>query len=83
VEQLMVIFKQQAKKAKDNATTQRVLKECAQAERVHNESMTNHSFHMPVEVPYPNAEFCHLPQTPVILQDEDDTIRAYPAANTR
>jgi hypothetical protein len=29
VEQLMVIFKQQAEKVKDDATTQRVLKECA------------------------------------------------------
>ncbi len=34
VEQLMVIFR-----AKDNATTQRLLKERAQAERVHNKSM--------------------------------------------
>jgi hypothetical protein len=66
VEQLMVIFKQQAKKAKNDATTQRVLKECAQAERVHNESMTNHSLHTPVEVPYPDAEFGHVPETPVI-----------------
>jgi hypothetical protein len=82
VEQLMVIFKQQAKKAKDNATTQRVLKERAQADRVHNKSMTNHSPHTPVEVPYPNTKFGHVPETPVILQDEDDTIRAYPAANT-
>ena len=79
----MVIFKQQAKKAKDDATTQRVLKERAQAERVHNESMSNHSPHTPVEVPYPDAEFGHVPETPVISQDEDDTIRAYPAANTR
>ncbi len=44
--------------------------------------MTNHPPHTPVEVPYPNAEFGHVPETPVILQDEDDTIRAYPAANT-
>jgi hypothetical protein len=81
----MVIFKQQAEKAKDNATTQRVLKECAQAKRVHNKSMpnmTNHSPHEPVEVPYPDAEFGHVSETPIISQDEDDTIRAYPAANT-
>jgi hypothetical protein len=86
VEQLMVIFKQQAEKAKDDATTQRVLKECAQAERVHNKSrpsMTYHSPHTPVEVPYPDAKLGHVPETPVILQDEDDTRRAYPAANTR
>ncbi len=82
VEQLMVIFKQQAKKVKDDATTQRVLKECAQAERVHTESMSNHSPHTPVEVPYPGAKFGHIPETLVILQDEDNTIRAYPAANT-
>jgi hypothetical protein len=60
-----------------------VLKECAQAERVHNESMSNHSPHMPVEVPYPDAEFSHVPESPLILQDEDNTIRAYPMANTR
>jgi hypothetical protein len=85
VEQLMVIFKQQAEKAKDDATTQRVLKEHAQAERVHNKSMpsmTYHSPHTPVEVPYPDAELGHVPETQVILQDEDDTRRAYPAANT-
>jgi hypothetical protein len=75
VEQLMVIFKQQAKKAKDNATTQTVLKERSQAERVHNKSrpsMTYHSPHTPVEVPYPNAELGHVPETPVISQDEDN-----------
>jgi hypothetical protein len=86
VGQLMVIFKQQAKKAKDNATTQRVLKERAQAERVHNKSMssmTYHSPHTPVEVPYPNAKLGHVPEAPVISQDEDDTRRAYPAANIR
>ncbi len=47
VKQLMVIFKQQAKKAKDNATTQRVLKECAQAEKVHNKSMPSMTYHSP------------------------------------
>ena len=56
VDQLMTIFKQQAEKAKDDATTQRVLKECAQAERVHNKSMSNHSPHTPVKVPYPDAK---------------------------
>ncbi len=66
----MVIFRQQAEKAKDDATTQRGLKECTQAERVHNKSMssmTNHSPHMPVEVPYLDAEFGHIPETLVIL----------------
>jgi len=37
VDQLMLIFKQQTEKAKDDATTQRVLKERARDERVHNE----------------------------------------------
>jgi hypothetical protein len=59
-----------------------VLKERTQAERVHNKSMTYHSPHTPVEIPYPDAELGHVPETPVILQDEDDTRRAYPAANT-
>jgi hypothetical protein len=34
VDQLMVMFKQQARAANDAATAQRVLRECAQAERV-------------------------------------------------
>ena len=34
VDQLMVIFKQQASAANNAATAQRVLRECAQAERV-------------------------------------------------
>ncbi len=37
---------------------------------------------MPVEVPYPNTKLGHIPETPVILQDEDNTRRTYPAANT-
>jgi hypothetical protein len=45
--------------------------------------MTNHSPHTPVEFPYPDSKFGHVPETPIILQDEDDTIGAYPAANTR
>ncbi len=56
VDQLMTIFKQQAEKAKDDATTQRVLKERARAERVHNENATqpaNPSTLPPLEVTYP------------------------------
>jgi hypothetical protein len=63
VDQLMLIFKQQAKKAKDNATTQRVLKECAQAERVHNKSTpspTGPSPPPPFEVDYPNIDVGNL-----------------------
>jgi len=56
VDQLMTIFKQQAEKAKDDATTQRVLKEWARAERVHNEEATqpaSPSTIPPLEVTYP------------------------------
>ena len=63
VDQLMLIFKQQAEKAKDNATTQRVLKEHAQAERVHNESTpspTGPSPPLPFKVHYPNVDVGNL-----------------------
>ena len=75
VDQLMLIFKQQAKKAKDNATTQRVLKECTQAERVHNKSTpspTGPSPPPPFKVDYPDINVGNLQGTPVILQDEDN-----------
>jgi len=58
VDQLMTIFKQQAEKAKDDATTQRVLKERARAERAHNEDATqpaNSSTIPPLEVTYPTT----------------------------
>jgi hypothetical protein len=63
VDQLMLIFKQQAEKAKDNATTQRVLKEHAQAERVHNKSTpspTGPSPPPPFEVDYPDIDVGNL-----------------------
>jgi hypothetical protein len=85
VDQLMLIFKQQAKKAKDNATTQRVLKEHAQAERVHNESTpssTGPSPPLPFKVDYPNVDVGNLQGTPVILQDEEDNKHSSPASNT-
>ncbi len=85
VDQLMLIFKQQAKKAKDNATTQRVLKECTQAERVHNESTpspTGPSPPLPFEVDYPNINVGNLQGTLVILQDEDNYEHSFPASNT-
>ncbi len=56
VDQLMRIFKQQAEKAKDDATTQRVLKERAQDERVHNEESNQPAIPSPLpplEVTYP------------------------------
>jgi hypothetical protein len=46
VDQLMTIFKQQATKTRDEATTQRVLKERVRAERVHNEK--NQPTHKPI-----------------------------------
>jgi hypothetical protein len=85
VDQLMLIFKQQAKKAKDNATTQRVLKEHAQAERVHNESTpipTDPSQPPPFEVNYPDVDVANLQGTCVILQDEDDYKHSSPTSNT-
>jgi hypothetical protein len=42
VDLLMVIFKQQAHAAKDAATAQRVLRECAQAEKVIKEEHQAH-----------------------------------------
>ena len=83
VDQLMTIFKQQAKKAKDDATTQRVQKERARAERVHNEQATrpaSPSTIPPLEVTYPAIDVGSLQGTPIISQDEDDID---PAANTR
>jgi hypothetical protein len=86
VDQLMTIFKQQAEKAKDDATTQRVLKERARAERVHNEKATqpaNPTTLPPLEVIYPAIDVGTLRGTPVISQDDDDTIHSTPSANTR
>jgi hypothetical protein len=85
VDQLMLIFKQQAKKAKDNATTQRVLNERALAERVHNESTpspTGLSPPPPFEVNYPDVDVSNLRGTPVISQDEDSNEQSSPASNT-
>jgi hypothetical protein len=82
VDQLMLIFKQQAKKAKDNATTQRVLKERAQAERVHNESTPRPTSPSPpplFKVDYPGIDVGNLQGTPVISQDEDNNEHSFPA----
>jgi hypothetical protein len=85
VDELMLIFKQQAKKAKNNATTQRVLKERAQAEGVHNESTpspTSPSPPPPFKVNYPNIDVGNLQGTLVISQDEDNNEQSSPASNT-
>jgi hypothetical protein len=86
VDQLMTICKQQAEKAKDDATTQRVLKERARAERVHNEKANqpaNPSTLPPLEVTYPAIDVGTLRGTPVISLDDDDIIHSTPSANTR
>ena len=54
VDQLMHIFKQQAKKAKDDAATQRVLKEHAKAERARTKGDT---------IETPTAELRNKPTT--------------------
>ncbi len=86
VDQLMRIFKQQAEKAKDDATTQRVLKECTRDERVHNEELNQPAIPSPLpplEVTYPAIDVGTLQGTPVISQDDDNLIHSTPSANTR
>ena len=86
VDQLMLIFKQQAKKANNNATAQRVLKERAQAERVHNEEIDSPASTSPIpelEVTYPATDDVQRQTTPIISQDDDISDSSAPAANTR
>ena len=86
VDQLMRIFKQQAEKAKEDATTQRVLKKRARDERVHNEESNQPASPSPLpplEVTYPAIDVGTLRGTPVISQDDDDSIYSTPSANTR
>ena len=86
-DQLLLIFKQQAAKAKDDATAQRVLKkESAQAERVHNKEANQPASPAPLpplEVTYPAMDIRTLRGTPIISQDENDTANSAFAANTR
>jgi len=85
VDQLMRIFKHQAKKAKDDATTQRVLKERARDERVHNEELDQPTIPSPLpplEVTFPAIDVGTLRGTPVISQDDDNIIHSTPSANT-
>jgi hypothetical protein len=80
----MIIFNQQARAANDAATTQRVLREHAQAERVNKEEC---QISVQVQVtPLPsfkikeNNDIAHTPQgIPQITQDKND---APPSANT-
>ena len=86
VDQLMRIFKQQTEKAKEDATTQRVLKKHARDEWVHNEESNQPASPSPLpplEVTYPAIDVGTLQGTPVISQDDDDSIYSTPSANTR
>ena len=89
----MVIFKQQACAAKDTATAQRVLRECAQAERVIKEECQAHLAQEITQAQVtvlPTFEIKELndisesPQgIPQITQDEYDEYTTPPSANTR
>ncbi len=93
VDQLMVIFKQQACAAKDAATAQRVLRECAQAERVIKEECQVHVTQETTQAQVtalPTIEFkepndiAESPQgIPHITQDEYDKYTTPPSANTQ
>ncbi len=80
IDQLINIFKTQAKKEKDEATVQRVLKEQAAAQRVCNESAptTTPPPLPPLELKYPDSNLGTLRGVPVISQDDNP-----PFARTR
>ena len=93
VDQLMIIFKQQVRKANDAATAQRVLRERAQAERVIEEERQKNDTPEPAQARVTSPPiFEHkeangspaLPQgIPQITQDEYDVYNAPPSSNTR
>ncbi len=75
IDQLMKIFKQQAKTSTDDATTQRVLKECTQAQRVHTKSITVQASPTPLpplEVKYPELDLGMLQGPSIISQDNNN-----------
>jgi hypothetical protein len=93
VDQLMVIFKQQVRTAKDAATAQRVLRERAQAERVIKEERQVHvaqettqaqvKASPTIEIEEPN-DIAESPQGfPQITQDEYNKYTTPPSANTQ
>jgi hypothetical protein len=95
IDQLIYIFKLQAKKSKDAVTTKRVLKDRAQGERVCNEikdqsptskptatTVTTPMSFPPLEVEYPDLDTGMLRGTPIISQDDRGN-NLTPAANTR
>ena len=70
VDQLMIIFKQQARKANDTATAQRVLRERAQAERVIEEERQEN------DTPEPAQAQITLP--PIFKHEETNDSPALP-----
>jgi hypothetical protein len=86
----MVIFKQQACAANDAATAQRVLRECAQAQRVINQkrqattaqepAQAQVTEHPTFEIEEPNDTAIAPQGIPQITQDKYDSP---PSANTR
>jgi hypothetical protein len=97
IDQLMHIYKQQAKTAKNNATVQRVLKERAQAGRVLTKAEPNlNPTTTPTAAPnanptisfsdlkieYPDSGVGQSRQTPVVSQDDHESVSP-PSANTR
>ncbi len=79
VDQLMIIFKQQACKANDAATAQRVLRERAQAERVIEEERQESVTSPPIFEHIYTNDSPALPQgIPQITQDEYDDYNAPP-----
>ncbi len=90
VDQLMAIYKQQARATRDAATAQRVLRECAQAERAIKEEQQTHVQQESVQeqvIPSPSFEIkdnnntANTPQSiPQITQNKHDSP---PSANTQ
>ncbi len=96
IDQLMHIFKQQAKNARNNATVQRVLKERAHAERVLTKAepnptptttpraapTANPTTSFPdLEIEYPNRDMGQPQQTLVVSQDDHKSVSP-PSTNT-
>ncbi len=82
VDQLMEIYKQQARATRDAATAQRVLRECAQAERVSKEECQQDQAAPSPTFQVDDGNDIALAQQaiPQIMQDE---YNSSPAANTR
>ncbi len=92
VEQLMEIYKIQAKKATCEARTQKVFREHAQAQRVKEQQLAAEQQASPQNSPtsfpdfevntYSDMDIGTLQGTPIISQDNKEDI-SHPAANSR